>query len=119
MRYCKTATTTEASAKTAPMTLRTMVIESVLSGEAGLVEAGFTLAGVTVRSSRILKRDIIGSLLLPFSLVLGKDMWDVSRKNNTLNANAVEKNQIRFLTDYAAYLFASSEHRLHIFGLRF
>jgi hypothetical protein len=49
MRYCMMATVTDASVKIAPMMLRTMVMEAVLSGEAELVgaaAAGFTLVGV-------------------------------------------------------------------------
>lgn len=58
MRYCKTATITETSVKIAPMMLRTMVIESVLSGEAALVGAtGFTLADVAVPIVWSVERD--------------------------------------------------------------
>lgn len=53
-----TATITEARAKIAPMMLRTIVIESVLSGEAELVGAtGFTLAGVAVPKPWVLEND--------------------------------------------------------------
>jgi hypothetical protein len=54
------ATTTEASAKTAPMMLTTMVIESVLSGEAELIGAtGLTPAGVAVPKSWVVERDML------------------------------------------------------------
>lgn len=54
LRYCKTATTTEASVRAAPIMLTMMVIESVLFGEAEfmLVEAALA-ADVTVPESRV------------------------------------------------------------------
>lgn len=63
LRYCKTATTTEASVRAAPIMLTTMVIESVLSdGDAELAEADatrFTLAaGVTVPKPMVVGIDI-------------------------------------------------------------
>ena len=63
MRYCKMAMITEASVKIAPMMLRTMVIESVLSGEAELVGAtGFTLAaGVAVPEPWVVERGMMSS----------------------------------------------------------
>jgi hypothetical protein len=54
------ATVTDASVKIAPMMLRTMVMEAVLSGEAELVgaaAAGFTLVGVAI--TRFVERDMI------------------------------------------------------------
>jgi hypothetical protein len=54
------ATVTDASVKIAPMMLRTMVMEAVLSGEAELVgaaAAGFTLVAVAI--TRFVERDMI------------------------------------------------------------
>ena len=59
-RYCKMATTTEASARTAPMMLTTMVIESVSFGEAELVGAtGLMLAGVAVPKPWVVEIDML------------------------------------------------------------
>ena len=54
------ATITEASVKIAPMMLRMMVIDSVLSGGAESVDATrFALAGIAASYSRVVERDMI------------------------------------------------------------